>query len=512
MADGTADEIAIARPGELVRRVKDAAKARGWTEATRLIGHHWDTLMVAAPEELLKAIRTLPSESILKEPGLVVAANYLQRVIAEGDPSRFQHDSRLDQLAADGGTPLVQRLIILTGQVSSARSSGRIPDVMDIVTSARELLESSTPEERAEIAPTLPHLSLQWARAMEAADEPAAAAEYEGAYELATLTEQTFLARRAAAHLAWLYAAQGALHAAETWIERAERLEPNARYDAPLYLARALVRVDRNDFQGAALEQARLTVIPAGEYWAAALWVALLGARTPAEAAPLHARLEHEINRHSEGERSAPVDARYLQAARLRLSILRPGSAQSFRPTHPTTSIEHLTVATEALHSGDHKRAASHGAQAIERTRTPRGLASGLLVRAAALSGMNKTGHAVDTAIEAQAVIDSDRLYSTYRLLPAGALDRLVDAMPRDLGERVMTLAHGERAPELAALTPRQMEILRAIMSDGSLADVAAGLYISVNTLKSALARIYNALGVRTRHQAADFARRAGLR
>jgi DNA-binding CsgD family transcriptional regulator len=347
---------------------------------------------------------------------------------------------------------------------------------------------------------------------MEAGDEPNAAAEYESAYEGAQLTDQPFLARRAAAHLAWNHAAQGLLGPAESWIERAERLEPNPRYDAPLYLARALVRVDRNDFPGAAAEQARLTVIPVGEYWAAALWVALLTARTPAEAAPLHAQLEHEVDRHSEGERSAPADARYLQAARLRLSILRPGSAHSVRPTDPTTSIEHLTVAAQALHAGAFQQAASHSAKALEGTRTPRGLASGLLVRASALDSLKKTAHAVDTALQAQAVIDSDRLYSPYRLLPAGALDRLASRMPRDVGERILTLAHGERSPELAALTPRQTEILRGLMSDRPLTEVAAGLYVSVNTLKSALANIYTILGVRTRHQAADYARRAGLR
>jgi DNA-binding CsgD family transcriptional regulator/tetratricopeptide (TPR) repeat protein len=509
---GMNEDPTVTLPGELVRRIEARAKTAGWQEATRLIGQHWDLLIVEAPQELLAAIRALPGDSILKEPGLVVAVNYLERVVADGDPLRFSHDPRLDHVAASDDASLVQRLILLTGQISSARSAGRVAEIRTILASARDLLDACTPEERAEIAPTLPHLRLQWARAMEANDEPGASAEYESAYDLAQLTGQPFLARRAAAHIAWHYASQGHLPPAESWIRRADRLEPNARYDAPLYLARALIKLDRNDFQGAAAEQARLTVVPVGEYWAAALWVALLAARSPAEAAPLHAHLEHEVDRHSEGERSAPADARYLQAARLRLSILRPGSAHSVRLTNPTTSIEHLTVATEALHAGSFKQAASHSAKALESTRTPRGLASGLLVRASALDGLKKTAQAVDAALQAQAVIDSARLYSPYRLLPTGALDRLASRLPRDVGERILTLAHGERSPELAALTPRQTVILRAIMSDQPLADVAAGLYISVNTLKSTLANIYTILGVRTRHQAADYARRAGLR
>jgi DNA-binding CsgD family transcriptional regulator len=500
----------IEEPGELARRVRGVSEADGWPEATRLISRHWDQMGVIAPREVLDAIHALPAEAILGEPGLVVAANYLQHVLIDGDTSRFAHDSRIDGMVATAETPLVQRLVVMTARLSTARNGGDFDSVVRIICAARKDVDGSTPEERAQIASTLPHLRLQWARALDFGDRAGAGAEYEAAYEQARLTDQPFLARRAASHLAWYEAAQGRLAIAESWISLAEEVEQNTRYDAPLLLARALIDVDRNDFHGAAVERVRLSVTPLGEYWAASLWVAMLGARTAAEATPIYAELEHEIDRHSHAERSAPANVRYLHAARLRLALLRRGGRLAALAT-PTTSIAHLAAATEALHQGAYERSESHGALAVEHAKMPRGLASGLLVRAAALEGLGRPRQAVDVALEAQAVMDSARLYSPYRLLPPGMLDRLAKRMPAHVGERVLTLAHGRRAPEVAALTPRQADILRALVSDEPLADIAESLFISRNTLKSALATIYGTLGVNTRHQAADVARRSGL-
>ncbi|RWZ52712.1 LuxR family transcriptional regulator [Labedella phragmitis] len=467
--------------------------------------------MVAAPRELLDAVHSLPASSLVEEPGLVVAATYLQRVLIDGDPSRFSHDIRTDELATSPGTPLVQRLILLTGQIATAVGAGDTERALTVVEAARAELASATPEDEAHMRPTLPHLRLQWARAMDVSDRMGAADEYERAYELAQLTDQSHVARRAAAHLAWLQTSQGHLEVGESWIGRAGALESNPRYDAPLYLARALLCIDRNEFESAAVEFARLSVLPVGEYWAASLWVSSMRVRSAVEAVPLHAELARQLDRHSEAEREAPANRRYLRAARLRLSLFRP-SIHRASPPDPSTSLDHLVIATEALHRGAYRTSTVHGAEAVDRSHTPRGLASALLVRAAALSSLKQTSHAVDVGLQAQALIDSGRLYSPYRLLPAGSIERLADQMPAEVGARLLTLAYGQRAPEIGSLTSRQTEILRALTDDRPLAEVAASLYISVNTLKSALKKIYGILGVNSRQQAADLARRSGLR
>lgn len=60
-------------------------------------------------------------------------------------------------------------------------------------------------------------------------------------------------------------------------------------------------------------------------------------------------------------------------------------------------------------------------------------------------------------------------------------------------------------------LTERELEVLRALNSDASLADLSDSLYISVNTLKAHLRNLYRKLEVGGRHQAVAKAKALGL-
>ncbi|WP_418057459.1 LuxR C-terminal-related transcriptional regulator [Pimelobacter simplex] len=60
-------------------------------------------------------------------------------------------------------------------------------------------------------------------------------------------------------------------------------------------------------------------------------------------------------------------------------------------------------------------------------------------------------------------------------------------------------------------LTERELEVLRALNSDASLAELSDALYISVNTLKAHLRNLYRKLDVGGRHQAVAKAKALGL-
>ena len=51
------------------------------------------------------------------------------------------------------------------------------------------------------------------------------------------------------------------------------------------------------------------------------------------------------------------------------------------------------------------------------------------------------------------------------------------------------------------------MQILSALSADGTLSELAAELYLSVNTLKTHLRNLYRKLGVQSREQALRAAR-----
>ena len=100
------------------------------------------------------------------------------------------------------------------------------------------------------------------------------------------------------------------------------------------------------------------------------------------------------------------------------------------------------------------------------------------------------------------------------------------DWSPDDLAEAIRTaqagrmsipaeiaaeLVRGDQASSSAALTPREGEILRLLVSGARNKEIAAQLWISERTVKFHLANIYQKLGVTTRTEAVHEARQRGL-
>jgi two-component system, NarL family, nitrate/nitrite response regulator NarL len=73
------------------------------------------------------------------------------------------------------------------------------------------------------------------------------------------------------------------------------------------------------------------------------------------------------------------------------------------------------------------------------------------------------------------------------------------------------SIIRAEAARAVAALTPREMEVLRLIVEGADNAAIGQALSISPHTVKQYVANIFEKLGVRSRVQAAVYATRAGL-
>lgn len=71
--------------------------------------------------------------------------------------------------------------------------------------------------------------------------------------------------------------------------------------------------------------------------------------------------------------------------------------------------------------------------------------------------------------------------------------------------------AAGAEDPALAALSARERQILAAVVAGRSNAQIGAALFVSEKTVRNSLTRIFEKLGVRTRTQAAVFARDRGF-
>lgn len=476
--------------------------ARGdWRAAAGIIERNWDAFANNAPQHLLDALKALPAEALIEAPGLVVAANYLQQVVLSGEPSRFLYDGRLT--VGDDASADLDTLILLTAQAAAARTAGRLDEARATTERARGILQSLSPAERAPLVGSLPHLRFQWGRSLDVADAPGAVAEYESAYELARLTGQSVIARRAAGHIAWHHAEKGRLRKAEQWHARAQA-EPatNSRYDVIVFLTSALLRYDRGD-PYASQHLGRALGLPLGEHWAAALWVAAMLEHTKPGASSVYAELETELERHPESHGLDGANGRYIKAARARLAHIRP----RLRIVHPLpdspSGLDLVLAALEAYRSGRYGEALAYSDAAIARTAAPRAEAPARLVAAASHFALGHPGSAADAFRHANAIIERERLFSAYSFVQPVTVTALADLA----GEPVHGTDRVTHAPPLPKLSKREREILDLLATGLPMTRIAATLYISPNTLKATVRALYRKLGVNSRQEAVDAAR-----
>ncbi|MDN4614116.1 helix-turn-helix transcriptional regulator [Leifsonia sp. F6_8S_P_1B] len=490
-------------PRRLASLVTSSAAQHGWHYAAAVIEKNWDAFANVAPEQLLDAIKALPGDAFVENPGLLVAANYLQQVTISGDPTKFLHDGRLalDPERRDGNH--LSNLIVLTGQSAGARTAGRLEEARAAAERAREALLALAPAERAPMVGSLPHLRFQWGRSLDAADGPGALAEYEAAYDLARLTAQPVIARRAAAHIAWRHADRGRLRSAELWLARALAEDAtNGRYDVIVFLTSALLKHDRGD-PGASRELGRALGLPLGEYWAAALWLSAMLAHTKPGASSVHAELEAELERHPGAIEHGGATARYVRAAQARLARLRPQLRDERPlPEHPS-ALDLLLASVASYRAGAHRDALAQAEAATSTTAAPRVEAPALLVSAASHLALGHPGRAADAFRHANGIIGRERLFSTYSFLPTETLGALAGLAGEPL--------HGtDRSPAdtpVPGLTRREREVLSMLPTGSPLAAIAAELFISPNTLKATVRSLYRKLGVTSRQEAVDAAR-----
>jgi LuxR family maltose regulon positive regulatory protein len=94
-------------------------------------------------------------------------------------------------------------------------------------------------------------------------------------------------------------------------------------------------------------------------------------------------------------------------------------------------------------------------------------------------------------------------------LLAAFPVDTIEDQEAAQAGK--FTPEESETAGEIDSLPDREMEILRLLASGNTYPEIAAVLYLSVNTVKTHVKRLYVRLGVDNRLAAIDLARKRGL-
>jgi LuxR family maltose regulon positive regulatory protein len=116
----------------------------------------------------------------------------------------------------------------------------------------------------------------------------------------------------------------------------------------------------------------------------------------------------------------------------------------------------------------------------------------------------------------AHAIAERVGLTSAYAFVDRADLERLVRLAGVVLHPSVVEALSRVKPPvhpdaELVLLTPRELEVVRQMAVHDSVADLAAALNVSVNTIKKQRVSLYAKLGVKDPHSAVMRAQRLGL-
>jgi DNA-binding CsgD family transcriptional regulator len=488
------------------------AEREGWRAAAPLIEQHWDRLALSEPATLLAVIKTLPSDAFIDNPAWLIGVNYLKHLVAGSDPRSFRQDFNPSTEMPSARLGLREKLIGQTGRIADLRTTGRVTEAVKAAVQSRRILLEAGKNELATMGSALPHLTIQWARAMDLGDNPMAFEVYEDTYDRSLLTNQPRVARRAAASLAWMYADQGHTGEARRWLARANQFDVETdRYDIPLFLTAALLAADMLEPETARAQLAAAKDFPVGEYWAAQLWIQALLCARPDDMVLVESTMMKEIYRHPEGLASTGANRRYLTLTR---------SALRLRPELECTAeldrieTQDVLAAEDAYRQGAFGEAVRRSSSLLGEDTTPRLRAAALLTTAASRYRLGRSDSGVDAFRRAHALIEHENLLSSFGTIDGADLRELSAVSERALRPSVLSSLDQYRdTPRIAisSLTPRELEVLRLLTTGMSNAEIAEALFITLNTLKSTVRHVYSKLGVHDRQKACDVAHQLNI-
>ena len=526
----------FAASGYPIEALRHAAEAADW----QLLGHLFVTqaapLLVSAERTALDAeLARIPAQLVFDGPELATCAaarllhvgrfqemrSHLER--AEAQLQRTRPESRT-------GTYIAIRLL----STAVARTNG---DLGGLIAAASEAIDElsgpglALPAVDQYRAVALSNLGtgLLWTGDLEQAEERL----LEG-LEVTTATGLEVSRINALAHLALVAAVSGRLRQAFVYGSEAVELV-EARGWAPLaqaataYLALAMVHLQWNNVDeapnllGDGATAASLDLAPRYA-------IGLTHARLDASLGNVAAARERLAQlRHDFGRWQAPAFlARWLAVTEDEADLAAgdPGAVLARfaeRDDLPTRCArEQVGLARALLAHGDSHQAEQVLAPLRDGTAaTPAAVEIWLLTALVAdrLGADSRATEALGHALEAakpERVRRPFLVLGTERLAPLltrlGQLDHglsgFVDELIADLN---LGRSQGEAGPPSEPLTDRELTVLRYLPTMMTNAEIASELYVSVNTVKAHLKRIYRKLGVVSRRQAVHRARALGL-
>jgi len=506
-----------------------AVAAGSWDAVMHSMNRDWAELLAGHPDALLTALEALPDTVLRENPRWSMARTYVSR-ITRGDAAeatRYRHAALPDRPVA-----LMDSLAELTSRAAAHRAAGRFADARDLAIQARAILDDVVDEALGSVQPALPEFHYQWGMALDfAGDFGGAIREYTDSYDHAVVGRHPILQLNAAGSLAWIHTLAGRNASAGEWLGRLPREHDDAwwesRHSVPARLAEAYLLIDELRLDDARELLARtVEVRQHPEYWAAKALLQSMVVHDERDAAALLVALDAQTAGSPAELTSHGMSGAMLALARSAL-LARSGYLPEALRLLGESRVDPQTVAGQLLFSaqaclellaGRYTPAARIAGQLrTTATDSPRIVTTALVVSAIAEMRLDDLTHALDDFASAASIATTHRVHSAFVMISRADLRDLFDAdasvLPTEIRERILSNGRSSVAGDaFARLTPREVAVVAAVLATDTVADAAAKLFVSHNTVKSQLRSIYAKLEINNRQQLKAIAGRPGRR
>lgn len=418
---------------------------------------------------------------------------------------------------------------LTVGSVQSLilRVSGHFAQASETSVRMSVLGDRLTTMQPTRAAAFLPMLRLQWGISHLLHGELGrASAEFRRSYTGCRTTGPHFVARHAAGNLALAYALSGELGHAEAWLDKERRYDDESVWVTRMVrvgglVASALVGIDRMELDVAAKALAQLGDLHDNEeLWAFAVYAHCRLALFTRQAEVGLDRLHRAVAVYERWFTPGSIAARLLVAAEadLHLALGHGNEAWStLASAHargPWSAIAHARLELSSGHPAE--ALADCARPTLSDCPYPRVRMESALLQAAAHLDLDDDVQAEAMLRRAVALFEQTGVVSPFAALPAARVARLtgldvpLPAAWLAVAPDAASAAFPDRV-QLVGLSDREAAVLNALVSTSSIAELAARLFVSQNTVKTQLRSLYRKLDVHSRADALLAAARLGL-
>jgi LuxR family maltose regulon positive regulatory protein len=499
-----------------------AAQEAGDTRrAIAVVEAHWSRLLFepATADAVFELLGTAPADQLAHSPRAGLIAEVMGGL--PRDTIRVRLPARPDQIdhaiRAGHGRELVEIAILA---MVTQRTGGRPEEGLEIAAASRGLLQAISQTRFSPGAGLVGYWHLQAAQAaLHAGDLDRARLDFGHAWTYRGSDETGYVATSTAPYNALLVALAGDPGELERWLTEHDRIADRTRslidgetMARPAQVARLLRATDRVESESAAaLTEDLLPQLSFDEIWPITLFAAVRHLVDAGATERAQRLIDTAVDRQSPSLPVAAMHRTFVALARAEVALATGrGSAveRLLRDADPSPlpGLETLYAARRDLSAGDLPAARRLAVEAESRASGPRvRREAALLTRAIDLATAD--GLTTEPTTEPTTPLEPD-LRRVAALLPAAVQAPLRRLHGDDLPPPA---PQAPQADVLVRLSPAEARTLQALAGPGSLAEVANGLHVSRNTLKTHVRSLYQKLGASSREEAIVQARRLGL-